>query len=171
MSCQATEAVQAAAGAELSLSGQALLELLREVLARDKPFRFAAKGHSMIPFIWPGDVICVSPLKERRIALGTVVAFVNPRHGRLTVHRVVGRRSGAYWIQGDALSGATDGLVSRERILGQVTCVERRGRRVRYGLGLERYPIALLSRIGLLLPVYWRLVRLLQPIWRRKSQG
>ena len=45
----------------LSLSGEALIELMRAVLARGLPFRFAARGFSMAPFIRDGDVISVSP--------------------------------------------------------------------------------------------------------------
>jgi hypothetical protein len=162
--------VPASVGAELSLSASTLQDLLRQVLAKGKPFRFTAKGHSMIPFIWEGDVICIVPLRGGRISLGSVVAFVHPQHERLTVHRVVARQGEAYWIQADNSIGVADGLVSGDQILGQVTRVERHGRRVRYGLGLERYAIALLSRNGLLLPVYRRLMWLLK-LFRRGSGG
>jgi hypothetical protein len=43
-----------------------------------------------------------------------------------------------------------DPAASPDDLLGRVTRVERGGRRVRLGLGLERLAIAWLSRIGLL---------------------
>jgi hypothetical protein len=43
-----------------------------------------------------------------------------------------------------------DPVASPEDLLGRVTRVERGGRRVRLGLGVERLPIAWLSRVGLL---------------------
>ena len=50
-------AVFSVKGGELSLSGQALLELTQTVLARGALFRFCAKGLSMYPFIKDGDLI------------------------------------------------------------------------------------------------------------------
>ena len=60
---------------ELPLSGQALLELMRAVLARGVPFRFCARGWSMAPFIRDGDVITVSRFRHDLPDIGEVVAF------------------------------------------------------------------------------------------------
>ena len=137
-------------GSDLPLSAEALLELMRGVLARGVPLRFRAKGWSMAPFIRDGDVISVAPLGPALPGLGEVVAFVHPEIGKLVVHRVVARRGGGLLIQGDNLPGAADGLVPRENLLGRVTAVQRGGRKVWLGLGPERFLIALLSRVGLL---------------------
>jgi hypothetical protein len=163
-------AVCAVAGAELLLSGTALLDLMRQVLARGLPFRFAAKGYSMLPFIRDGDVIWVSPLKGARPGVGMVVAFVHPELGALTVHRIVARKGRAYLMQGDNAGGVTDGMLSEDRILGRVTRVERRALYVRLGLGPERYLIAFLSRMGWLMPLYSKLTHLLRPILRRLGE-
>jgi hypothetical protein len=139
-------------GGDLHLSAQALLELMEGVLSRGLPFRFCARGSSMLPFIQDGDVICVAPLNGRRPGLGQVVAY---RQGgaRLVVHRVIWRASAGWRIQGDNLSSAAAEWVSSAEILGWVTGIERRGRAICLGLGLERYPIALLARAGLLAPL------------------
>ena len=63
---------------DLPLSGQALLDLMRAVLAKGVPFRFCARGWSMAPFIRDGDVITVSPLRQSLPGVGEVVAFVRP---------------------------------------------------------------------------------------------
>jgi Peptidase S24-like len=138
---------------ELPLSGQALLELMRAVLEKGLPFRFRARGWSMAPFIQDGDVITVAPLRKTPAGIGEVVAFVRPGSGNLVVHRVVARKGDNLHIQGDGLTGQTDGMISPDNLLGRVTHIERNGRRVWLGLGPERYLVAWLSRARLLIPM------------------
>jgi hypothetical protein len=127
-------------------------EALRQSLAADllrggSPVRLEVTGHSMSPLIRSGDVVTIEPLSGRRPALGEVVA-VAPAGG-LLVHRLVGWDRGRALSRGDVAAEA-DPVTSSEDLLGRVTRVERRGRRVRLGLGIERVPIAWLSRVGLL---------------------
>jgi hypothetical protein len=139
-------------GRDLPLSGPALIGLMQEVLGRGLPFRFQARGWSMSPFVLDGDVITVAPLLKTRPGLGAVVAFVHPGTGDLLVHRILGREETGWLTQGDNLAHSPDGLVPAANILGRVTEIQRQGRRVRLGLGIERYGITLLSRLGLLVP-------------------
>jgi hypothetical protein len=134
-----------------SLSGEALSALLGDVLARGVPFRFEARGYSMLPFIHDGDVVTVSPLRGRRVRYGEVVAYSGPGRG-LIVHRIVARRAGRYAIRADNSPGAHD-VVAASALFGVVTLVERHGRRVRLGLGPERALVAGLVRLGLLQPL------------------
>lgn len=129
------------------MSGAALRELMRATLARGKPFRFCARGDSMSPFIHDGDVLTVAPAAAPR--RGDVVAFLDPRNGRLTVHRIVAAAHGGFLIKGDSLR-APDGVMPREALWGSVVRVERDGRAVRFGLGIERAAIAYLSKRDLL---------------------
>jgi hypothetical protein len=127
-------------------------EDLRRSLAADllrggSPVRLEVTGHSMSPFIRSGDVVTIEPLSGRRPALGEVVA-VAPASG-LLVHRLVGWKRGRALSRGDVAAEA-DPVTPSEALLGRVTRVERRGRRVRLGLGIERVAIAWLSRAGLL---------------------
>jgi hypothetical protein len=101
----------------------------------------------MTPFIRSGDVVTIEPLSGHHPALGEVVALAPG--GRLVVHRLVGWDRGQALCRGDAAAGA-DPPASPDDLLGRVTRVERGGQRVRLGLGLERLPIAWLSRVGLL---------------------
>jgi len=132
----------------LSLSGKALIELMQAVHAKGLPFRFNAGGHSMAPFIRDGDVICVSPLASRAPGPGDVVAFIHPETKLLCLHRVLSAHGDRFLIQGDNMPEKPDGVIPREAILGQVTGIERAGRRVRLGLGPERLLLAILSRCG-----------------------
>lgn len=153
-------------GGILSLSGPALLDLLRAVLNKRVPFRFCARGFSMSPFIKDGDVVTVSPCAPHAIRYGDVVAFVNSPSERLAVHRVVGVAQDAWLIKGDN-APEEDGWIPRPCILGRVTRVERRGTRVRLGLGVERAVIAFLSQRAWLYPVLIPIWRLVRPIARR----
>ena len=153
---------------DLSLSGQALLELMRAVLARGVPFRFRARGWSMTPFIRDGDVITVSPLLHTSASLGEVVAFVHPATGGLLVHRVVDRRGTSFVIQGDSAPEEADWAIRGESLIGRVTRVERNGRNVWLGLGPERYVIAWLSHAGWLIPMRNWLASWLRPLLRSR---
>lgn len=149
-----------------TLSMPVLVELLRAVLDRGAPFRFEAPGFSMSPFVRDGDAITVSPLSDAAPRLGDVVAFIRPETGKLVVHRVVGKRDGAFLIQGDNAEEA-DGPVPAANVLGRVTRVERDGKKVYLGQGPERYLIAFLTRWGLLRPLLLSVWPLVRPIVKR----
>ena len=136
--------------------------MLKDVLARGVPFRFEAGGYSMTPFIRDSDVVTISPLHGRRARFGEVVAYAGPTEG-LIVHRVVARRPGFYEIRADN-SYAADGVVPAARVFGAVSRVERRGHRVRLGLGPERALVGVLVRLGLLQPLVSALRAVRAPI-------
>jgi phage repressor protein C with HTH and peptisase S24 domain len=137
-------------GDELVLSKDALLELMMAVLAKGRGFRFKAKGWSMIPFIRDGDVITVDPITSEPCQLGQVVAFRSTDERCLVVHRIVARTDAGYLIQGDNAMNESDGIIRHEQLLGQVSRVERNGRRIWLGQGPGRVFIAWLSRGGYL---------------------
>jgi hypothetical protein len=142
---------------EKRLSGSEVLELMQTVLDQGVPFRFSAKGDSMVPFILNEDILTISPLSSCKLKLGQVAAFINPVSGKLTVHRVIGIGKDEFLMQGDHLHGGVDGWVGKDCILGVVTSIERDQQKITFGLGKERYLITFLSRFGLLLPVFFRI--------------
>ena len=139
--------LRARSGRELRLSGESLLGIMAEVMAKGVPFRFRAVGYSMSPFIRDGDVITVLPKGGRRLRRGDVVAYVRPVNGQLAVHRIVGRLSAGFVLKGDHESTA-DFHVAESGILGIVSGVERNGRRAWIGVGPGRRLIAGLSARG-----------------------
>jgi signal peptidase I len=140
----------------LSLSGEALIELIRAVHEKDSPFRFRAEGFSMSPFLKEGDIITIAPLRQSPVRRGDIVAFIHPNTEKPVVHRVVRKEGASLKIRGDnALNG--DGFIPASSILGKVTRVERKGRKIYLGLGVERYIIALLSERSLLTGLMFRL--------------
>ena len=152
---------------ELSLSGSAFAELLQDVSRKGSPITFRARGFSMSPFIKDGDVLTIFPLNGISPGLGDVAAYIHKGTGMPFIHRVVGKKGNTYLLKGDNAT-ETDGLISESNILGCIRMVERRGRRVFFGLGPERFLIAFLTRRGLLRPLLapsWKLVRPMMKKW------
>ncbi len=132
----------------LNLNREDLTGLLEDTIEKGASLRFKASGFSMIPFIRNGDVVVVSPLSKDMDLFGRTVAAIHPGSKNLAVHRVVGTTGGDYILKGDNVV-SVDGIVPKKDILGYVSNIERRGRKVLIGLGLERSLIALMSRINM----------------------
>ena len=164
------ETIYSTQNKEHPLSGKALVELMKGVLEKGLLFRFQAGGLSMSPFIREGDIITVSPLSGKKPVLGEVVAFLYPGRNGLAVHRVIGKKGSCYAIQGDNLTLLQDRSIPRENILGRITAVERKGRRVSIGLGPERYALAFLSRLGILVPIISLVRSCLRPFKERSEK-
>jgi len=129
---------------ELILSAHALGELLQAFMDRGLPLRFRVKGYSMAPFIKDGDVIIVSPLKTTSLRTGHIVAYSDPETKKVRVHRVIKIMGNHFMIKGDNAS-VMDGIISQKNILGYVSQLERKGKRIFLGLGIERLLIVFIS--------------------------
>lgn len=134
---------------ELKLSGSSLSELMHSILNRGASFRFKAKGESMAPFIKSADILTVVGLQDKIPRIGDVAVVINPANGSVLIHRVIGTTAGGVMVKGDNCH-QIDGLFKREAVIGIVRVVERGGRKVYYGGGAARLPIAVVSRSGLL---------------------
>jgi len=115
-------------------------ELFRETLESSGQARLAVTGTSMLPSIWPGDVVEVRRESVAEISPGDVVLCA--RHGGFLAHRVVYRGAGVSPMQhgqdahatvlitrGDALR-EPDRPVTPDELLGRVTAILRGGRRI-----------------------------------------
>lgn len=102
-----------------------LEDLGSELLKRGEPLRIKARGGSMIPFIWDGDVVLVSPAGAAEIRVGDVICY-EPAPGRLLLHRVVRLSEDEFVAKGDALSFTE--RVPQEQVLGKAVAIERGGR-------------------------------------------
>lgn len=150
----------------ISLGSEKLIAVIRLVLGKNLPFRFRVKGYSMLPFIRNEDIVTISPLTKRKISLGLPVAFVHPENKNLIIHRVVSCSKGGYLIKGDNVFHP-DGRIPRENILGVITRVERKKRKVLFCLGPERVLIAVVSRYISLIPRLFFIYNRLHPAKRR----
>lgn len=155
-------------------SDRVLVQLIRDLLGRGKECRFQVKGYSMSPFIKEGDVVTIAPMSDAAPGFGNVIAFIHPRTEKLIIHRVVGKIGDACLLKGEN-AAELDGLVERNRMIGIITRVERKSRKVFLGLGPERFLIALLTRKNLLLPILRPARRMFDPIarifFRQKLDG
>ncbi len=157
-------------GGEIDLAGADLCALVSEILGRGKPVRFKTRGSSMSPIVRDGDIVVVSPFGERGLRTGDVVAFVHPAAARLAVHRLIGRTERGFLVRGDnALM--PDGEVGAGSVLGLVTSIERRGRKIGLGRRAEGRFLAVLSRAGFLRYILAGLRRSLGRMGRRKEGG
>ncbi|MDY6904883.1 MAG: S24/S26 family peptidase [Thermodesulfobacteriota bacterium] len=144
---------------ELMMSGAALSDLMRSMMENNAGFRFAARGHSMSPFIKDADIVTVFPKAAQQPCVGDVVAAHPPwRNDAVVIHRVVGKRGGQFKLKGDNVRCA-DGMVSADAIVGIVRRVERNSRDVWFAGGTGRHLMAMLSASGLLTGVILPVLR------------
>ena len=110
---------------------RAVLSLASEVLRSSGGLRFAALGASMVPTIFPGDVLIVRRETARKPRCGDVVLCI--RAGRFCAHRVVEKREEGGRLllvtRGDALR-ENDLPLAEMELLGRVTAVVRRQKRI-----------------------------------------
>lgn len=132
----------------VSIPNDVLSQIMKEVLFRGAQFKFRATGLSMLPFIKEGDILTVSSAQHVKPGYGKIVAFTRFGSDQLLVHRIIGKKDSHFKIQGDNTISPSVDVVSPNNIIGCVTAVEREGRPISFGLGIERYAIATLSRNG-----------------------
>lgn len=132
---------------ETEISGESLLSVMKDVLAREKPFRFRARGESMFPFIRNDDVITVHAMTGISPSVGDVVAYIHPRNGKLVIHRLIKRSCDDYLVKGDNSMEPAE-IISLKHIIGVIRTVERKGVRVIFGFGPEKKLIAFSSRVA-----------------------
>lgn len=137
-----------------TVNSDELANLIRDTVTKRKILSFNAPGSSMAPFIHSGDKIFVAPVAQVSIRTGDVLAFVHPDNGRVLAHRVVRITDGQFFAKGDNVSGGGDGWFSFADVLGRVVRIQRNGKERRFGFGLEKLLIALLSRRNILAPVF-----------------
>jgi signal peptidase I len=107
------------------------LDLAAEVLSRFGEVRIVELGRSMIPSIYPGDLLTIRSEQKNAARSGDIVLHL--RAGCFCVHRVTrtwregGRLMFATW--GDA-AARQDPPFDENQLLGRVTAVVRRGRQV-----------------------------------------
>jgi Peptidase S24-like len=114
------------------------LDLAAEVLRRFGEVRFVAQGGSMMPSIYPGDLVTVRSESIAGMRCGEIVLFL--LGGRFFVHRVMRkwpeRDRVVFAARGDALN-QEDPSVDGTQLLGRVTSILRRGKPVKFAARLR----------------------------------
>lgn len=117
--------------------------LIVDCLSAGRPVRFRARGSSMHPTIHSGDTLLVAPVEPDRVRTGDIILYASTP-SRLLAHRVIeivrhactgpegadaAGTEVAFLMRGDGCP-YPDPPVLRERVLGKVAAVERKGRRI-----------------------------------------
>jgi hypothetical protein len=101
------------------------LDLAAEVLSSHGTIRLRALGTSMLPSIWPGDVLSIESKSREELVSGDIVLVA--RGDRFFVHRLI-EKQGLHWItRGDSLP-QNDAPVVEAQVLGKVSLIHRQGR-------------------------------------------
>lgn len=104
-------------------------ELASEVLRSSGMLRVQVTGWSMLPAVWPGDMLVIESANSRDISEGDIVLF--GRDGRLFVHRVVAKAGTIdhtqFVTQGDGMKHP-DPPVTSSQLLGKVSLIMRDGK-------------------------------------------
>ena len=103
-------------------------DLAAEVIRRFGELRLQVTGASMLPSVWPGDVLTVRRRSPAELLPGRIVLCY--RDGRFVAHRLVGRQGDDVVTRGDA-HNFKDIPFREEDVLGEVVGIQRSGRSVR----------------------------------------
>jgi SOS-response transcriptional repressor LexA len=101
------------------------LDLAAEVLGLSGTIRLQALGASMLPSIWPGDILDIDSKPGEQIIPGDIVLIA--RDGRFFVHRLIEKNDVQWITRGDSLP-QNDPPVAEVQVLGKVAAIHRKGR-------------------------------------------
>lgn len=105
------------------------IEMGREVLRAGGSFRLRVLGMSMLPSIWPGDIVTIESDSQDAIVTGAIFLFA--REGKFVVHRLARKlesQNQIFWVsRGDAMP-EDDPAWSQHDLVGRVSKVERKRR-------------------------------------------
>ena len=112
--------------ATLEIAHAVKCELAEKTLRLFGSLRLRVIGFSMLPSVWPGDLLLIRRQQMEQIYPGDIVLFA--RHGRLIAHRVVFKTNDpeapSLITRGDALP-SQDSPISPAQLLGKVSGILR----------------------------------------------
>jgi hypothetical protein len=97
-------------------------DLAAAVIRSSGELRLKVTGSSMLPSIWPGDILTIRRQNLDQIGPGEIVLVA--RDGGLCAHRVLAKSGPLLTTRGDALPCA-DPPVPFDQVLGRVTSILR----------------------------------------------
>jgi signal peptidase I len=100
-------------------------------------------GVSMVPALWPGDIITVRSCDPQEVGPDSIIVF--RQNQRLIVHRLMHREGDRIVTRGDASPGVDEPITAAE-IVGCVDTITRNGRPVDPRLDLWQRTIASILR-------------------------
>lgn len=141
------------------------MELAAEALNGGREIRLCVRGSSMLPSLWPGDILTIEHISCREVADGDIVLV-----RRNVVHRVIRKENHGgrtrLITRGDAVS-QEDLPVEEPDLLGRVASIQRDGRPI-----IPRRQLSGRLRLVAWMLCYWsqfRSVCLRVHSWRQSS--
>jgi signal peptidase len=126
-------------------------------------------GSSMIPILWPGDLVFVRPCDFSQLEPGMVIVF--RQNERLVIHRIIRWEHGAVVTRGDARA-RLDGPVDREDVIGRVDEVLRNGKPVDLnGSPRQTFTASMLRRSEVYTRLYLRCSSMLRRLTYSTAAG
>ena len=130
--------------------------LVADVLRRSGHLRLQVYGESMLPALWPGDVVEIASCSREDVRPGEIVLAL--REGRLVLHRLVAPCTpNGFLLRGDSVPGP-DPLFPPEALLGRLVRGADEGRAVsvsvpalRLGFGVKWFGVKWSRALGMLL--------------------
>ena len=104
---------------------EACCDLVAEVVCATGSAKLKVTGLSMLPAIWPGDVLTVNKISPKMLERGQIVLYRGD--GKLTAHRVVQVAHDHFLTRGDCVP-SLDPPVTFSAMVGLITDVCRNGR-------------------------------------------
>jgi len=101
--------------------------LVADVVRSFGRVRLKVTGTSMLPSVWPGDILIVSQCNAADLSPGQIVLCY--RNQGFVAHRLVGKRGNCLITRGDSLP-YEDRPFGDDEVLGQVVSILRHGRPV-----------------------------------------
>lgn len=112
--------------AEIFDKEQVKCDLGAQALKSSGTLRLRALGFSMLPSIWPGDVLTIQSQDSDECSVGDIVLYMSA--GYFFIHRVSRvSDSGDLIVKGDGLP-QSDPPVQAQQVLGKVVAIEHDGR-------------------------------------------
>ncbi|HWY58739.1 MAG TPA: S24 family peptidase [Terriglobales bacterium] len=103
--------------------GDHKLELAAEVLSSGGTIRLRAFGTSMLPSIWPGDILTVEHKPGHEIIPGDIALVA--RNRQFFIHRVIEKRNSHWITRGDSLP-QNDEPAAEVQVLGKVSLIHKK---------------------------------------------
>ncbi|MBC8439143.1 MAG: S26 family signal peptidase [Deltaproteobacteria bacterium] len=137
-------------GNKKSISTQTAHILLKNLSRGGSLIKFSGtiQGNSMLPWIKDADTIKIVPITSK-IKVGDIVACYEESNSRFVAHRIIKTANNNIITKGDNCF-APDPDIKKEDLAGKVAEIYRKSVPVTFGLGTERYLIAILSRMNIL---------------------
>jgi signal peptidase len=144
-------------------------ELTVDVVRTFGEARLKVNGASMLPSVWPGDVVTVQRRELAELQPGQIVLCY--REGELIAHRVRSVLGDCLIVQGDSLP-QSDPPMAASDIVGQVVSIVRNGRSIpleqtwwQASLGSLLRRSDFCTRMTLRFGRRWQRLRSLELIW------